>query len=338
MRRRPLALGFGVFFASYAASGLAGGAYAEGFHGLAFGWVAYLRRVLPQVRVNGDGVATGVICLVLFTVGLHGFFRWLSAEVGRASGISARPWSWRRTLTIVTLVMLMFAVGVAATGIAHQAGWLIASRRRLVEMRPVLDGVDSKRPSDQRLHDIALLANICCVRSSDVTEPHFDEPSPARSWQTRLLPYFEFPSRLGGELDDTRPWNDPANSAYFRGVVPAFLNPEVGVVRSPEGYALSHYAGNVHVLGRYPRLHEGELTAGRSNTILAGEMATRFKPWGDPSNLVDPGLGINQSPEGFGGPSGQRAYLGFADGSVRSFSAKTDPEILRRLSGPRSGP
>jgi hypothetical protein len=338
MTRRPLALGLGVFFASFAASAVAGGVYAEGLNGLVFGWVGYLRRVLPQVRVNGDGAATGVICLVLFTVGLHGFLRWLSAEVGRASGISTRPWSWRRTLAIVTLVMLMFAVGVAATGIAHQAGWLIASRRRLVEIRPVLDGVDSKRPSDQRLHDIALLASICCVRSSGLTQPHLDEASPARSWQTRLLPYFDFPSRLGGELDDTRPWNDPANSAYFRGVVPGFLNPEVGVVRSQEGYALSHYAKNAHVLGRYPRLHEGELTAGRSNTILAGEMATRFKPWGDPSNLVDPGLGINQSPEGYGGPSGQRAYLGFADGSVRSFSAKTDPEVLRRLSGPKSGP
>ena len=338
MTRRRLALGLGVLFAAFAASAVAGGVYAEGFHGLAFGWVGYLRRVLPQVRVNGDGVATGVICLVLFTVGLHGFFRWLSAEVGRASGISPRPWSWRRTLAIVTLVMLMFAVGVAATGIAHQAGWLIASRRWLVETRPVLDGFDARRPSDLRLREIAVIATMHCARSSDVTDPHFDEPSPARSWQTRLLPYFEFPSRLGGELDDTRPWNDPANSAYFRGVVPGFLNPEVGVVRSPEGYALSHYAGNVHVLGHYPPLNEDELTAGRSNTILAGEMARRFKPWGDPSNLVDPGLGINQSPEGFGGPSGQRAYLGFADGSVRSFSATTDPEILRRLSGPRSGP
>jgi hypothetical protein len=67
-------------------------------------------------------------------------------------------------------------------------------------------------------------------------------------------------------------------------------------------------------------------------------MATKFKPWGDPSNLVDPALGINQSPEGFGGPGGQRAYLGFADGSVRSFSRTTDPEVLRRLSGPRSAP
>ncbi len=67
-------------------------------------------------------------------------------------------------------------------------------------------------------------------------------------------------------------------------------------------------------------------------------MTRRFKPWGDPSNLVDPGLGINQSPAGFGGPSGQRAFLAFADGSVRSFSPTTDPEILRRLSGPSFGP
>ncbi len=308
------------------------------FNGLAFGWVGYLRRVLPRVRVNGDGVVTGVVCLLLFTVGLQGFLRWLSAEVGRASGISPRPWSWRRTIAIATLVTLMFAVGVATTGIAHQAGWLIASRRRLVETRPVLDGFGARRPSDLGLREIAATAAMVYVRSSDATDPHFDEPSPARSWQTRLLPYFDSYSLLGGKLDDTRPWNDPANSAYFRGVVPGFLNPEVGVVRSPDGYALSHYAGNVHVLGRYPRLHEDKLTAGRSNTILAGEMATRFKPWGDPSNLVDPGLGINQAPNGFGGPRGQGANVGFADGSVRSFSATTDPEILRRLSGPRSGP
>jgi hypothetical protein len=339
MTRRHLVLGLGVFFAALAASAVAGGVYAEGFQGLAFGWVGYLWRVLPRVRVNSDGLATGVVCLVLFTVGLHGLLRWLSAEIGRASGVSPRRWSWRRTLAIVTLVMLMFTVGVAATGIAHQAGWLIAARRKLVETRTVLDGYDSNRPSDQRLHEIAFTASMFCVRSSLVIDSHFDKPSPARSWQTRLLPYFESHGNLlGGELDDTRPWNDPANSAYFRGVVPVFLNPEVGVVRSPEGYALSHYAGNVHVLGRYPPLNEDELTAGKSNTILAGEMATKFKPWGDPSNLVDPGLGINQSPEGFGGPSGQRAFLGFADGSVRSFSAKTDPEILRRLSGPRSGP
>ncbi len=338
MTRRRLALGFGIFLAVLAAFAIAGGVYAEGFNGLAFGWIGYLRRVLPRVRVNGDGIATGVVCFVLFTVGLHGFLRWISAEVGRASGIILQPWAWRRTLVIVTLVMLMFAVGVAATGIAHQVGWLIASRRSLVETRTVLDGFDSRRPSDIRLREIAGIAAITFVRSSDETSPSFDEPSPARSWQTQLLPYLGFPTVLGGELDETRPWNDPANSAYFRGVVPGFLNPEVGVVRNPDGYALSHYAGNVHVLGRYPRLREDQLTAGMSNTILAGEMARKFKPWGDPSNLVDPGLGINQSPAGFGGPSGQRAFLAFADGSVRPFSPTTDPEILRRLSGPRSTP
>jgi hypothetical protein len=39
--------------------------------GLAFGWLSYLARVLPRVRIAWDGMATGVFCLALFTVGLH---------------------------------------------------------------------------------------------------------------------------------------------------------------------------------------------------------------------------------------------------------------------------
>ena len=35
---------------------------------------------------------------------------------------------------------------------------------------------------------------------------------------------------------------------------------------------------------------------------MAGEVAGDFKPWGDPTNWRDPALGINRSPEGFGGP------------------------------------
>jgi hypothetical protein len=40
-----------------------------------------------------------------------------------------------------------------------------------------------------------------------------------------------------GALHDDLPWNDPHNSAYFKSVVPIYLNPEFRVMRSPEGYA-----------------------------------------------------------------------------------------------------
>lgn len=129
------------------------------------------------------------------------------------------------------------------------------------------------------------------------------------------------------------PWNAPENSAYFRGVVPDYLNPEVGVIRSPEGYALAHYAGNVRVLGpdrAFLRVEAGEA----SQTILAGEVAEGFLPWGDPANLRDPGLGVNTTAAGFGGPSGSGANLLFVDGSVRFFRGTTSRDVLRRLSGP----
>ena len=63
---------------------------------------------------------------------------------------------------------------------------------------------------------------------------------------TKILPETGF--MIGGTFRDEPPWNDPRNSAYFKGAVPLYPNPEVRVVRSARGYTLIHYAGNVHVL------------------------------------------------------------------------------------------
>jgi prepilin-type processing-associated H-X9-DG protein len=148
---------------------------------------------------------------------------------------------------------------------------------------------------------------------------------------TEILPGTMF--IIGGRLRDDLPWNDPRNSAYFKSVVPLYLNPEIRVVRSPEGYALSHYAGNAHVLGRDRALRRvGPEDA--ANTILAGEVADGFKPWGDPTNLRDPGLGVNKVSGGFGGLSGSGANFLFVDGSVRFLRDTTSRAVLRRLSGP----
>ena len=301
--------------------------------GLAFGWLAYPARVFPRVRVAWDGVATGVVCLALFTVGLHRTLRWFYGEVQRAGGTSVegrKAWSVRWTASLVVLIVLMFVVGISATAVVHQAGWLIASRavaRRGEEALPVRLGFVGRSPQADR-HG---------VRHAD----HGPGAAPGgrpneRGGASKLDD--GHPARhdfiIGGRLRRDLPWNDPRNSAYFKGVVPIYLNPEVGVVRSPEGYALSHYAGNVHVLGRdraLRRVGPGEA----SNTILAGEVAEGFKPWGDPSNLRDPGLGVNTVAGGFGGPSGSGANFLFVDGSVRFFKRTTSRDVLRRLSGPR---
>lgn len=90
----------------------------------------------------------------------------------------------------------------------------------------------------------------------------------------------------------------------------------------------------IHVLRRDRASRRAGL-GDASNTILAGEVGEGFKPWGDPTNLRDPGLGVNKVPGGFGGPLGSGANFVFMDGSVRFLRDTTSLEVLRRLSLPK---
>jgi prepilin-type processing-associated H-X9-DG protein len=314
---------------------LFGGPALDVMVGLSLGWLAYLERVMPKVRIAWDGVASGALCLILFTVGLHRTLMWFHGEVqkaGRREDQTRRPWSFRWTASLFAQIVLMFVVGISAAGIVHQVGWLIASRRSLVEEKT--QSRDVWGSSVDHLKQIGLASSMLTIDPA----PRSGEPRPSgeglQSWMTEILPGTIF--MIGGRLRHDLPWNDPRNSAYFKGVVHIYLNPEVRMIRSPEGYALGHYAGNVHVLGpdrALRRVGPGDA----ANTILAGEVADSFKPWGDPTNLRDPGLGVNKVSGGFGGLSGSGANFLFVDGSVRFLRDTTPRAVLRRLSGPRSG-
>jgi prepilin-type processing-associated H-X9-DG protein len=298
---------------------------------LAFGWVAYCVRVLPKVTVAWEGVTTAVVCLALFAFGLHRTLKWLHGEVRKARNGApgeSRSWSIRWTLSIVGLALLMFVVGISATGIVHQAGWLMASRRSAIQEKlPSRDDWGSS-------FDHMLQFGLGAAYSLEQYESSASESKgkTVQSWMTKILPGVGF--RISGELRDALPWNDPRNSAYFKGIVPLYLNPEIRDLRNSDGYALSHYAGNIHVLKPGHSL-DRPASGESANTILAGEVAEGFQPWGDPTNLRDPALGINKIPGGFGGPSGLGANLLFMDGSVRFFRDTTAPDVLRRLSSPK---
>jgi prepilin-type processing-associated H-X9-DG protein len=310
---------------------LYGGPTSEVLGRLAFGWLFYPARVFPRVTIVWDGVATGLVCLALFTIGLHRILKWLYGEVQRAGSGVHRPWSIRWTVSLVALVVVMFVVGISATAVVHQTGWLVAARRALVEKKTLFRYEWGS--SVAHLKQIGM-SSYRFGKGSE--SPPWDQPDPdqpvLQSWMTEILP--DMSIMLGGKLRPDLPWNDPRNSAYFKAVIPIYLNPEVGVIRNPEGYGLSHYAGNIHVLrrdGASHRMGSGEA----STTILAGEAAEEFKPWGDPTNLRDPGLGVNKVPGGFGGPSGSGANFVFMDGSVRFLRDTTSREVLRRLSLPK---
>jgi hypothetical protein len=85
---------------------------------LAFGWAAYLERVIPAARPDAAAVASGAMCFVASVVGLHVFLRRLAAA-------GAIPWSAKRTVQVLLLIAVIFASGVAVVGLVQQTSWLI---------------------------------------------------------------------------------------------------------------------------------------------------------------------------------------------------------------------
>ncbi|MBW3540627.1 MAG: DUF1559 domain-containing protein [Planctomycetes bacterium] len=155
-------------------------------------------------------------------------------------------------------------------------------------------------------------------------------------WQTMLLPFVE-QAPLHGKIDFKLPWDAPGNAAWFKTRVEAYQSPEVSELEDAQGFALSHYAGNSHVLRQNHSLRFRDVTDGASNTLLAGEAAGKFRPWGDPQNVRDPWAGINTGPESFGHPSGGPGQFLLMDGSVRTIDGDISPDVLKALATPNGG-
>lgn len=153
-----LRIGIGVLALSVLIIGSAGTPAGELLGRLAFGWVSYLARVVPRVTISWEGVFTGCFCLILFTVGLHLFLRWFHGEIQntvRSPDHGSKRWSPRWTASLVSIVVLMFATGISAAVVVHQAGWLLASRRSLLAYRAAVGG-----SSTSNLRDIGLASEL----------------------------------------------------------------------------------------------------------------------------------------------------------------------------------
>lgn len=288
---------------------------------LIVGWIPYLFRVLPKVDVRLDGVSLFLAGIVLLGFVIHPIARWLRNETSNQESW----WKWRSTGMLISSVVVMFVAGIAMIGITHQTYWLLTDKSDL--MVPTL-------PRDGRGNEYNLkVMRLGLVTSQEIKPTSDDTNRSNHSWVTNSLPFAGYLS----EIDHLLPWDHPDNRVWTQKNVPTLLNPGLSpvVLHDKEGYGVSHYAGNSRVFDEDDRLKKIAFEDGKSKTLLIGEVSTSFQPWAKPNSNRDPSLGINRSPDGFGGPSSSGgAYFAMADGSVRFFSHDTAPEILRALGTP----
>ncbi|HLJ09868.1 MAG TPA: DUF1559 domain-containing protein [Planctomycetaceae bacterium] len=366
-KRRPhigwfaLLIVFGLFFYSASAA-----------EQLLLGWIYFPLRVIPQMTVDWPTIILGALCAAAFIAALHRTLRWLAGHYARnAPGARARV-SFRTTLAAAFALLLAFAAGTAMVGATHQTVWLITGRTTKSAANgpgsaPAFGMISTARTESRRsqqqitLRQVAYgLHNFHEMNSTFPPGGTIDEHGRLmHGWATYIGGYIMSYSAHG--IDFAVPWNQPPNDRLFRCALPEFINPSISDVFDKDGYGLSHLAGNVHVLPisrleasgplshaeidatrsrddaalRNLPLRIDDIRDGSSNTILIGQAAGNFRPWGHPANVRDPVVGVGKSLDGFGGPPGAGgAHFAMVDGSVRFVSNQVNPKVIRALATP----
>ncbi len=307
--------------------------YLETLVGLLAGWWHFLVRTLPDVTVSPADIATFAIAIVLLTAGVH-FVAGRIMERRRDES-AQRNWSIAQSMRIVCLFTLTFVASLAFVGAVHQTDWLVNSPT------PALDYQGGGMFSRHKLHDMGSALFDASDEQGRFPFGIMSQDSQAlHGWQTMLLPHLD-KGGLYNQINLQQSWRAPSNREVFEQTVDAFQSRKfLAHETTAEGYAMSHFAANMHIIKPGAGLAADEITDGAAHTILAGEVASRFRAWGDPFNLRDSALGLNH-PEGFATPwdysSSRGGVFLFVDGHVQTINDNIDPAIFEALGTPNAG-
>jgi hypothetical protein len=251
---------------------------------LVIGWAFFLAKVVPALHINVEGLLIALVCILGLVGGLQSFMNWLVRRRPGPAGAQTGRWRFRWTLSILGLVMMMFVAGISAVGVVHQAGWLATSPEPIFQNN--FRQIAARIMSNNNARQMALAAHWYSDAHNTLPPGAvFDATGePLHGWQTILLPYLEEEPRYK-KIDLQKAWNDPANVANFRCGLKLFIQPDVEPRVDAEGFGLSHYAGNCRLLGGSKKWALAQITDGASNTLLLGEAAGNFKPWGSPTPI-----------------------------------------------------
>lgn len=303
---------------------------------LAAGWTMFLWRIAESIEFDWQTIAFSLMCLAIFTAGLHAFIRWLANAVSEARAIESHPWKWRWTFGIIGILVTAFAAGISMVGVSHQIIWLAKSEQifadgyRLTNVR--------QANSSHNLQGTARAADVYAFEHAerlptDIVGPQSHYPHP---WVATLLPYLG-QMELFEKIDVRAAWDSAGNARVYKERLYFFENPGIRGRKSNQKFPLADYSGNVHVLGGVKGRTLNDIKDGAAQTIFAGEITSERKPWGQPKNWRDPAIGLN-SANGFAGPwNGASAQFSFVDGSVRYIDGSIHPKVLRALATPDGG-
>ncbi len=338
---------------------------------LLLGWIYFPLRSIPQMTADWPSAILGTVCVLMFVVGLHFTANWFMRPADNQASVRTNRWTWRNTLVMSATLLVLFASGTAFVGGAHQAIWLLSGRRDAASETVAARELGLLEWARSKALQMQTDSN---VRQWGLAFHNFHDTYGAfppggtmtqdgellHGWAMFVGPYYSY---IAPDLDVNRGWRVPPNDRIYKCQMSGFLNPaQPGAVFDDEGFGLCHWAGNVHVLpvrtvhvdastgsegpggnaaklgGQNGGMSLAQITDGTSSTILLGTVGKQFKPWGHPANVRDPALGINRSPDGFGGPPGWNgAMFLMCDGSVKFLRDDTDLGIMKALATPAGG-
>ncbi len=321
---------------------------------LTLGWIGRLLRMLDPARLvwpvaAGAGLAAvALLVCVLRHIAIKVIDSRRQESDTTAPGQNPAQFRWVAWLSVIAV-----SISSLLAGLDLAQALSVASRKRIYErLRQVrIPGAQARTRYN--------LSNIHRSQESFLDKEQFLPPltsaekGAAHSWVTMLLPYHRIAFdgvSLYGQIDRSRPWDDPVNLPAMRSELPGLSNS----LLHPSGLeyelwnrqrqrpkpALNHYAVNQQVFAGTRNLRFRQIKDGTTNTIFAGEVGKRFVPWGKPGNCRHVRFGINNSPYGFGiGDAAPMKSANFVmgDGSVRTISENIDSRVLQKHGHPLDG-
>lgn len=101
---------------------------------LLFGWIQFLQRTVSAISWNGDLVGMSLLASIVILLLMQKLVGGLFDRVAVSKNVPWR-WSWRWTWTGFVGLLVLFVVGMAVGGIAHQVGWIISTNEPMIESK-----------------------------------------------------------------------------------------------------------------------------------------------------------------------------------------------------------